>query len=167
MLVRIKFRICEGEGTMRFLVTGITGFAGPHLANLLLDEGHDVFGLVRGSNGNQADVLDIIPLEEFQKITWLFGDLTDYCSLENIFKKYQFDGVFHLAAQSHPPTSFTNPVCTFSTNVQGSVNLLVAVRSYQNECRIHFCSTSEVYGDICKDTGILKEIFLSICPTFL
>ena len=52
---------------MRFLITGITGFAGPNLANLLLREGHDVYGLVRFSNGRQTDILDVVPTELFEK----------------------------------------------------------------------------------------------------
>ena len=142
---------------MKFLITGITGFAGPHLANLLLKEDHEVYGLVRGSNGRQADLLDVISSENFNKIHWLFGDLTDYPAMLKIFSDTEFNGVFHLAAQSHPPTSFKNPILTYQTNVMGTLNLITIIQNVQPECRFHFCSTSEVYGDACKETGILKE----------
>jgi len=142
---------------MKFLVTGATGFAGPHLMNLLLKEGHEVFGLIRCSNGRQADVLDVMSIENYNAIIWLFSDLCDYFSLEQIFTEYQFDGVFHLAAQSHPPTSFSNPVLTYNSNVMGSVNLITCIEKYQKDCHFHFCSSSEVYGDTCKDKGMLHE----------
>ena len=142
---------------MRFLVTGITGFAGPHLAKLLLREGHDVSGMVRSSNGRQLDLLDVIRSDELESIKWVYADLTDYCSVSNIIANNTFDGIFHLAAQSHPPTSFTEPVQTFSANVMGSMHLISAVQKYQPDCRFHFCSTSEVYGNICATYGPLDE----------
>ena len=142
---------------MNFLITGITGFAGPHLAKLLLDNNHTVFGLIRGSNGRELDLIDVLTADEISRITWLYGDLTDYCSLEKIFAEYRFDGVFHLAAQSHPPTSFKNPNLTFASNVMGSVHLLTLLEQFQPKCFFHFCSTSEVYGNACKTDGILRE----------
>ena len=142
---------------MKYLITGMTGFAGPHLANLLVEEGHDVFGLIRGSNGRQNDLRDIITDSNFEKIKWLYGDLKDLDSMHQLFEKQQFDGVFHLAAQSHPPTSFSHPIGTFADNVMGSINMIESLRKLQKKCRFMFCSTSEVYGDTCKDLGILKE----------
>jgi nucleoside-diphosphate-sugar epimerase len=53
---------------MKFLITGITGFAGPNMANLLINEGHEVYGLVRHSNGRETDILDIVPVNYFEKI---------------------------------------------------------------------------------------------------
>ena len=53
---------------MKFLITGITGFAGPHLANLLISKGHSVYGLIRNSNGRETDILDVVPEENFKKI---------------------------------------------------------------------------------------------------
>jgi GDP-4-dehydro-6-deoxy-D-mannose reductase len=155
-----RFR-AEGGGEAvkgkKYLITGITGFAGPHLAKLLLKEGHNVYGLIRGSNGRENDLLDILTPEELGQIKWLYGDLVDYLSLQKIFEEIQFDGVFHLAAQSHPPTSFKNPVLTFQDNIIGSANLIEAIGFYQAYCRLMFCSTSEVYGDACKDVGVLSE----------
>jgi GDP-mannose 4,6-dehydratase len=133
---------------MKYLVTGITGFAGPHLAKLLLSKGHDVFGLIRGSNGRQMDLLDIMTDQEITAVHWLFADLLDYAALRETMNNHVFDGVFHLAAQSHPPTSFDRPVLTFNTNVMGSVNLIDCIAKCQPpDCRFGFCSTSEVYGD--------------------
>ena len=132
---------------MKYLITGITGFAGPHLAKLLLSEGHSVAGLIRHSNGRQADLLDVISAADLERVEFLVGDLTNSRMLREVFHRHRFDGVFHLAAQSHPPTSFKDPVGTFETNVTGTINLAQAIEDYQPDCRIMFCSTSEVYGD--------------------
>ena len=142
---------------MKYFITGITGFAGPHLAQLLLQEGHTVHALVRESNGREMDLLDILDADEIHKINFLYADLTEYRSLSDIFSKDAYDGVFHLAAQSHPPTSFLDPVGTFMTNVQGTVNLIDVIQRHQKDCSLMFCSTSEVYGDSGKSVGILKE----------
>lgn len=142
---------------MKYLITGITGFAGPHLANLLTDEGHEVFGLIRGSNGRENDIRDIVDDKHFSQIKWLYADLKDFHSLNEVFKENKFDGVFHLAAQSHPPTSFKNPINTFADNIMGTANLMECIRLNQSGCKFMFCSTSEVYGDTGKDVGILSE----------
>lgn len=142
---------------MKYFVTGITGFAGPHLARLLLTEGHTVYALVRESNGREMDLLDVLTAQELDQITFFYGDLVEYHSLVRIFSAEQYHGVFHLAAQSHPPTSFVDPVGTFASNVQGSANLIDVIQRYQKDCSLMFCSTSEVYGDTGKTLGVLRE----------
>ncbi len=136
---------------MKYLITGITGFAGPHLANLLHGHGHEVAGLVRCSNGSENDIRDVVSDEVYRDIEFLYSDLTNFRVLNDLFKKHQFDGVFHLAAQSHPPTSFIDPIGTFETNVMGSSNLIQAITDNQPGCRLMFCSTSEVYGNVGQD----------------
>ena len=136
---------------MKFLITGITGFAGPHLANLLHREGHEVHGLIRRTNGMESDIRDVVPDEVYESIRFHYGDLTNYRSLRQIFEVYQFDGVFHLAAQSHPPTSFVDPIGTMDTNVMGSANLIQVIQDHQDQCKLMFCSTSEVYGNVGQD----------------
>ena len=133
---------------MRFLITGITGFAGPHLANLLIENGHDVHGLIRHSNGREQDIRDIISDNHFEKMKFNFSDLNNLDGVRKIFNQYKFDGVFHLAAQSHPPTSFLDPLATFNDNINGSASLIQALTEIQPECKFMFCSTSEVYGNI-------------------
>ena len=66
---------------MKFLITGITGFAGPHLANLLHREGHQVYGLIRRTNGMESDIHDVVPDDVYESITFVYGDLTNYRSL--------------------------------------------------------------------------------------
>jgi GDPmannose 4,6-dehydratase len=75
-------------------------------------------------------------------------------SLSDLFGNYKFDGVFHLAAQSHPPTSFADPILTFEENVTASMNIITILEN--TGTKLMFCSTSEVYGDTCKDRGVLK-----------
>lgn len=138
---------------MKFLITGITGFAGPHLANLLLEEGHDVHGIVRTANGRETDLLDIISNENLSKIQFHYLDLKNYFSVDKLLKSEKYDGVFHLAAQSHPPTSFKDPILTWDENITASINLITSLEG--SDTKMMFCSTSEVYGDSCKDNGVL------------
>ena len=133
---------------MKFLITGITGFAGPHLANLLHQKGHQVYGLIRSTNGRENDIRDVVPDEVYRDITFLYSDLKNYRVLQQVFKENQFDGVFHLAAQSHPPSSFVDPLGTFEENIIGSANLIQAITDHQPDCKLMFCSTSEVYGNV-------------------
>lgn len=133
---------------MKFLITGITGFAGPHLANLLHSHGHQVYGLIRDTNGRENDIRDVVSDDVFRDIKFLYSDLKNYRLLQSIFSQHEFDGVFHLAAQSHPPSSFVDPLGTFEENVMGSANLIQAISDNQPNCVLMFCSTSEVYGNI-------------------
>ncbi len=145
------------------LITGITGFAGPHLANHLLrdDPEHQIklYGLVRASNGRQNDIRDIVPDEIFNRITFLYGDLRDYVSLQLLFMEYKFDEIYHLGAQSHPPTSFKHPMTTFLTNAEGTVNLVNLLAYYVPHCKFMNCSTSEVYGAVPEEKQPITESF--------
>jgi GDP-mannose 4,6-dehydratase len=144
---------------MRYLITGITGFVGPHLANLLTAEGHEVHGFVRTSNGREEDIRDVVSDAVYSKITFHYGDLVDYDSVARVMRAAEFDGVFHLAAQSHPPTSFLDPRGTFECTALGTVNLAEAIRATQPKCRMMFCSTSEVYGAPREEDGAIHESF--------
>lgn len=142
---------------MKYFVTGITGFLGPHLVNRLVEEGHEVFALVRINNGRENDIRDIVTSENFEKIVFVYGDLQNYRSLEKIFQTYTFDGVFHLAGQTHPPTSFTDMIGTWDVNVMGSIHLISLIHDFQPKCKFLFCSTVEVYGNTGIDEHKLKE----------
>ena len=132
---------------MRFLVTGATAFAGSHLAQLLLAQGHEVWCTSRRTNGSETDVLDNLSVAEFESIKWVFCDLLDKNSCLKLFQIAEFDAIFHLAAQSHPPTGFAQPFYTQQVNVVGTLNLLEGMdRYHRSRPRFMFCSTSEVYG---------------------
>jgi len=138
---------------MKYLITGITGFAGPHLAKLLLKKGHEVHGIVRTANGREMDLVDIMSIKEIESIKFHYVDLKDYVGVQKVLSE-NFDGVFHLAAQSHPPTSFINPIMTWNDNVSATMNLITLLEN--TDTKFMFCSTSEVYGDTGKDIGLLK-----------
>lgn len=138
---------------MKYLITGITGFAGPNLAKLLLEKGHEVHGVIRTANGREMDLLDIMSFEQLNSIKFHYLDLKHYYGVKKLMEKENFDGVFHLAAQSHPPTSFKDPILTWEENVGGTMNLITALEG--SSTRFMFCSTSEVYGDTGKEVGLL------------
>ena len=141
----------------KYLVTGIDGFAGPALANLLFKEGHEIYGLTRRTNGMSTDILDTVSPECFESIKFVHANLEDYSSVEKVFIDHKFTGVFHLAAQSHIVVSIKDPVGTFRDNVMGSVNLITAIERHNPECKLMFTSTSEVYGNEGKDGRKIKE----------
>jgi GDP-mannose 4,6-dehydratase len=149
---------------MKFLITGITGFAGPHLAELLIENNHEVFGLVRCSNGRENDIRDVLSDDVYSKINFVYSDLKNYRTLKNIFLNNKFDGVFHLAAQSHPPTSFVDPIGTFEDNVNASITLIQVISEVQPECRLMACSTSEVYGNIASEDEREIKVTSALLP---
>jgi len=137
----------------KFLITGISGFVGPNLADLLLDNGHEVHGVIRSTHGRETDLLDILSEEKLSKIQFHYLDLKDREDVRCLLTREKFDGIFHLAAQSHPPTSFLNPILTFDENVNASLNLI----THCGDSKFMFSSTSEVYGNQCTESGYLKE----------
>ena len=139
---------------MKFLITGITGFAGAHLAKLLLEKGHEVHEVVRTANGREMDLVDIMSIKEIESIKFHYIDLKDYMGVQKVLSE-NFDGVFHLAAQSHPPTSFINPIMTWNDNVLATVNLITLLEN--TNTKFMFCSTSEVYGNTCDGTKLKTD----------
>ena len=103
--------------------------------------------MLRGTRGSEQEIKDLLTEDEFKQITFLYADLIHYRSMDKIFKEHSFDKVFHLAAQTHPPTSFKDPIGTWESNVMGSVNLMTAILDNQPKCHFIFCSTVEVYGN--------------------
>jgi len=140
---------------VKYLITGITGFAGPHLARLLLDNGHEVEGIVRTANGREQDLLDILSPEEIEQIAIHCLDLKHYFSVQKLLTEQSYDGIFHLAAQSHPPTSFRDPILTFEENVNATVNLTTALEGM--DTKVMVCSTSEVYGNRAGGQSTVQE----------
>ncbi len=126
------------------VVTGITGQTGSYMAELLLEKGVKVIGLVRRvskiNSENIKHILDKITLEE--------GELTDYISTTEIIKKYKPKYLFNFAAQSHVHVSWKQPVSTFVTNTNSVLNLLEGIRLYSPETIFYQASTSEMFGDV-------------------
>lgn len=134
---------------MRILVTGSTGFAGSHLVEQLLDEGHQLFGLVHPTSGHLAwpDVDRFKPIE---------GDLLDINTLHTAFSVSQPEQVFHLAGQASPGLSWVDPAGTFAVNVGGTANLLDAAREYGRP-RVLIVTSAHVFGRVPDDGQPLTE----------
>lgn len=138
---------------MRALITGITGFAGSHLADFIL-ETHpevDVYGLVRWRSRmeNIRHIQDRIHLVE--------ADLKDMVSLKKALAEIEPDRIFHLAAQSFVPTSWRCPAETFAINSIGQINLFEAVLDLGLTPRIQIAGSSEEYGLVHPDEVPMKE----------
>jgi len=124
------------------LITGITGQDGSYLAELLLDKGYDVYGLVRRlSTPNETRIGALIG-----KIELLEGDLTDQSSLNVAFQTAMPDEVYNLAAQSFVATSWNQPVLTGDVTGLGVVRVLEAVRHFCPDARLYQASSSEMFG---------------------
>ncbi|KKR34331.1 MAG: NAD-dependent epimerase/dehydratase [Candidatus Gottesmanbacteria bacterium GW2011_GWC2_39_8] len=133
------------------LITGITGFAGSHLAELLLSRGHEVWGTTRPrSKGDNIDSIKYnLHLED--------ADLLDSHSLYTIVSKIKPDYIFHLAAQSFVQSSWASPANTVELNVVGTVHLFEAVRRAEINPVIQIACSSEEYGMVYKDETPIKE----------
>ena len=132
---------------------------GSHLADYLLENTDwDIHGMCRWRSP-QDNIEHLIPrVNADERVFFHYGDLCDYISLQNVVNKIKPDFVFHLAAQSYPQTSFTSPINTFDTNIQGTENLLEALRKCDNiDPWIHVCSSSEVFGRVPKEKVPIDE----------
>ncbi len=126
------------------LITGITGQDGSYLAELLLEKGYDVHGLVRRASLLNRTRID--HLHENDRLSLHYGDLTDGVSLVNLVREIEPDEVYNLGAMSHVRVSFEMPDYTASTNAIGTLRLLEAIRAARLECRFYQASTSEMFG---------------------
>lgn len=138
---------------MRVLITGITGFAGSHLADYILanQPGVKVFGLVRW----RSRMENILHIQD--KIELYEGDLKDVISLRSCLAEIEPERIFHLAAQSFVPTSWKCPAETFATNAIGQINLFEALRSLKLSPKIQVAGSSEEYGQVYPDEIPMKE----------
>lgn len=127
------------------LITGITGQDGSYLAELLLEKGYVVYGLVRRlSTPNTLRIEHIL-----DKITLMEGDLTDQSSLNNAVKEAQPDEVYNLAAQTFVGTSWNQPVLTGDVTGIGAVRILEAVRHFgKSNTKVYQASSSEMFGKV-------------------
>lgn len=140
---------------MKFLVTGTTGFAGPHMINRILKEGHEVVAMARNLEKTK-EIVDILGKKNMNRVEFVYGDLIDLDSITKVFKNHKFDGVFHLGAFAHPPSSFKTPLLACQTNLLGTARICDEIIQNQPECVLMHCSTPEVYG-ICPGDRKIKE----------
>lgn len=140
------------------LITGITGMVGSHLTDYLLEHTDwEIYGLCRWRSplDNISHLLPRINVND--RVHLLYGDLRDYLSIHEAVRKAQPDYVFHLAAQSYPKTSFDSPLDTLETNVQGTANVLEALRKNDIQAITHVCASSEVFGRVAKEKLPIDE----------
>ena len=137
------------------LITGITGQDGSYLAELLLEKGYEVHGIIRRSSSFNTGRIEHLYIEELikdmhseRKIKLHYGDMTDSTNLIRIIQQTKPDEIYNLAAQSHVKVSFDMPEYTADTDGVGTLRLLEAVRilGMEKKCRIYQASTSELYG---------------------
>jgi GDPmannose 4,6-dehydratase len=133
----------------RALITGITGQDGSYLAELLLDKGYEVHGLIRRAstfNTRRIEHLYVDPHEATARLFLHYCDLTDSTRLITLLTKVQPDEVYHLAAQSHVRVSFDEPEFTATTTGLGTTRILEAIRASGLATRFYQASSSEMYG---------------------
>jgi GDPmannose 4,6-dehydratase len=126
------------------LITGVTGQDGSYLADLLLQEGYRVIGMVRRTSTINFDRISHIQ----DKIELAQGDLLDQVSLVDIMKEYRPDEIYNLAAQSFVPTSWRQPVLTGEFTALGVTRMLDAMRMVVPEARFYQASSSEMFGKV-------------------
>ena len=126
------------------LITGITGQDGSYLAELLLEKGYEVHGIVRRASLINTDRIDHI----YQDLRLHYGDLTDALSIINLIKDIEPDEIYNLGAQSHVKVSFEIPEYTAQVDGLGTLRILEAVRflGMELKTRVYQASTSELYG---------------------
>jgi GDPmannose 4,6-dehydratase len=126
------------------LITGITGQDGSYLAELLLEKGYEVHGIIRRSSSINTKRLDHI----YEKIKLHYGDLTDALSLTSLIQEIKPDEIYNLGAQSHVKVSFEIPEYTAQVDAVGTLRVLEAVKllGLEKTTRIYQASTSELFG---------------------
>ena len=129
---------------MRALITGITGQDGSYLAELLLEKGYEVHGIVRRSSLINTDRIDHI----YEQLHLHYGDLTDSANIIALLQKIKPTEIYNLGAMSHVKVSFEMPEYTGEVDALGTLRILEAVRLLGLPCRIYQASTSELFGKV-------------------
>jgi len=137
------------------LITGINGQDGSYLAELLLEKGYEVHGILKRNSvaENQTARLDHI----FPKLKLEYADMTDMASLIRVLQIVKPDEIYNLAAQSHVRISFDQPLYTAQTAAIGVMNLLESVRLSCPEAKVYQASSSEMFGNNIDEDGFQRE----------
>lgn len=145
---------------MRALITGITGQDGSYLAELLLAEGYEVFGIVRRSSVKKFDRIEPF----MDKLELVEGDLTDQSSLDTAIHTVQPDEVYNMAAQSFVPASWNQAVLTGDVTGLGVIRILEAIRKHRPQAKFLQASSSEMFGKIRETPQTEKTAFYPRSP---
>jgi GDP-4-dehydro-6-deoxy-D-mannose reductase len=139
-------------------ITGITGMVGSHLADYLIENTDwKIVGLIRWRSPLDNISHLIERTNHSDRIKLCYGDLSDSVSIDTAISEAKPDFVFHLAAQSFPKTSFTAPLDTMDTNIQGTARVLEAIKNYSPGSITHVCSSSEVFGRVAPEKLPIDE----------
>jgi GDPmannose 4,6-dehydratase len=129
---------------MNCLITGVTGQDGSYLAELLLEQGHTVYGVKRRSaTNNTTNLAAVLNNPDFHLVE---GDVTDCSFITKLITKVNFNEIYHLAAQSFVGASFTIPHYTTTSIYDSTIHILEAIRTYSKETRFYFAGSSEMFG---------------------
>lgn len=139
------------------LITGVTGQDGAYLAKLLIEKGYRVIGTSRDAQISSFSLLDKLNINS--KVVKESMSPGDFRSVVTVLSKYKPDEIYHLAGQSSVGLSFTQPAATMESIIQGSLNLIEAVRLLNIEARIYNAASSEMFGNIpagsaCEETPL-------------
>lgn len=137
----------------RALITGITGMDGSLMAELLLDQGYEVHGIIRRASTFNTERLQHI----FRRLHLHYGDLTDPLNMHQILERVRPDEIYNFAAQSHVKVSSELERYTFEVNTLGLLNVLQAIRTINKDCRVYHASTSEEFGNETDGSFLLSE----------
>lgn len=129
---------------MKALITGITGQDGSYLAELLLEKGYEVHGIVRRISQQHYDNIDKI----ITKIHLHYADITDGVSIYNVLKKVEPDEIYNFAGMSQVRVSYDTPVSTFDINTLGFLRIIESARSLNLDCKIYQACSSEMFGKV-------------------
>ena len=131
---------------MKILVTGVAGFIGSHLAQILLERGDKVLGIDNFYSGTEENIKYLNSCDKNNQFTFIEADIRDFDKINQIIKIYNIDQIYHLAAIVSVQESIENPLLSNEVNVKGTLNILEASRKNDVK-RVVFSSSAAVYGD--------------------
>ena len=149
------------------LITGITGQDGSYLADLLLDKGYEVHGIIRRAstfNTSRIDHLYADPHVNGVRMFLHYGDLSDSVNLVKLLYELKPDEIYHLAAQSHVRVSFDIPEYTSDVTGVGTIRILEAIREVGLRSRFYQASSSEMFGKAQQSTANREDAVLAAQP---
>ncbi len=139
------------------LITGISGQDGAYLSDYLLKNDYEVYGILRRNSIPENQTVRIQNIYDDIKDNLFYADLTDYSSLVRIIKQIKPNEIYNLAAQSHVQVSFDLPLYTTETIVNGTINLLEAIRMEDRTIKFYQASSSEMFGNNIDNDGFQRE----------
>lgn len=134
---------------MRALITGITGFAGGHLTQILLDRKDEIFGVARDQGVGLSHLN--------QEITPVIADLQDFEVVNTLLADVRPDAIYHLAGQAFVPTAWADPWSTLENNIRPQLNILQAMVKQKSKARLLIVASNQVYGPVTADQLPVNE----------